>query len=388
MKSAIFIAIATTTLSVLTFAYTAQPHLWVGVVWLIGLLAAAWLTRRTYRRIVLINLAAVIVALVAYDVYWDMRNNRSLRATIASAHDNGPFKGTALDDVFGYRRLPNFTRNEDRTIRGEKIFDVTYTTNEHGLRISPPDVGGGDIDCILFFGGSVTFGLGLEDHETVPFQVGLKLGGRVRVHNFAIGGYGAHQMLAALESTFLGEVVDCRPIAIIANVGRDHARRVGGRANWDRRGPRYKIDVAGNAVRAGNFNDPLESGFDRHEIFRRLEKSIAYRKLFRGLRGEREIDLLIAIVDTSRRLAEATYPDSTFHVIYESNVDDDRSQQLLRAFRERGVPVHTYADISPEDDLRGPRYRVHEKDGHPSAFANGVIAAYVIDRIIGTAMPK
>ena len=58
-----------------------------------------------------------------------------------------------------------------------------------------------------------------------------------------------------------------------------------------------------------------------------------------------DYDLLIAIVKSARRRAEAAFPGSTFHVIYESDVDDSRSEQILTALREDGIPVEAAADV-------------------------------------------
>ena len=55
---------------------------------------------------------------------------------------------------------------------------------------------------INFFGGSQTFGEGLNDDETIPALVQKKT--RVhRVYNYAYRGYGPHQMLRMIETNAL-----------------------------------------------------------------------------------------------------------------------------------------------------------------------------------------
>ena len=65
------------------------------------------------------------------------------------------------------------------------LHNVTYTTESNGLRVAPPwrknDLAG----TVLFFGCSFTFGEGLNDSETLPYQVGIQSGGRYRTLNFA-----------------------------------------------------------------------------------------------------------------------------------------------------------------------------------------------------------
>ncbi len=54
-------------------------------------------------------------------------------------------------------------------------------------------------------------GAGLEDDETLSYQVGVQSGGRYRTFNFAANGYGPAQMLAAIETGMVGRIVDTTP---------------------------------------------------------------------------------------------------------------------------------------------------------------------------------
>jgi hypothetical protein len=56
------------------------------------------------------------------------------------------------------------------------------------------------------FGCSFTFREGVEDREAMPYLVGEL--SKYIVYNFGFHGYGAHQMLSALEYGIVDRIVD------------------------------------------------------------------------------------------------------------------------------------------------------------------------------------
>src|SRR5437879_10062020 len=51
---------------------------------------------------------------------------------------------------------------------------------------------------LLFFGCSMTFGLGVNDNETMPFYM-AQYASHYRPYNYGVSGYGPHYMLAQLQ---------------------------------------------------------------------------------------------------------------------------------------------------------------------------------------------
>lgn len=82
--------------------------------------------------------------------------------------------------------------------RGETRFDVRYTMDDNGHRITPPANDKPDADLLLF-GCSFTFGYALENEETWAWRLSELLGPRWLVTNYAYSGFGAQQMLTMLE---------------------------------------------------------------------------------------------------------------------------------------------------------------------------------------------
>ncbi len=93
---------------------------------------------------------------------------------------------------------------------------------------SPPPSNKENGKCVLFFGGSFTFGEGLNDNETMPYSVGIKMKGKYQVYNFGFHGYGPHQMLSAIEHNMVNDIISCKQKYVIYQALVTHADRSGG----------------------------------------------------------------------------------------------------------------------------------------------------------------
>jgi len=78
------------------------------------------------------------------------------------------------------------------------IFDTTYNFDSLYRRKVPGNPAENTDKFVIFFGGSQTFGEGLNDWSTIPAVV-QKNAPSHRVYNYAYKGYGPHQMLKKLE---------------------------------------------------------------------------------------------------------------------------------------------------------------------------------------------
>jgi len=166
--------------------------LWISIIWLVFFAVGAIKPGKKWRRLACINLAALAFVIAALELSFSfdpvVRSEGSRLAGYSTPHE-----------VLGYGAPKSYETTYRRYSDDTLVYDVTYSTDEHGLRV-PPRIGDpNEAHCVLFFGGSFTFGEGLENEEAMPYRVGLLGQGRLRVYNFAYHGYGPHQMLAALE---------------------------------------------------------------------------------------------------------------------------------------------------------------------------------------------
>lgn len=265
------------------------------------------------------------------------------------------------------------------------MFDVVYTIDANGFRVSAPDSGSDASYCILFFGGSYTFGAGVNDDEAMPYVLGAKSGGRFRTYNLGYSGYGPHQMLAALEHGIVEDILTCQPKYAVYQAITDHALRVANKVPWDRYGPRYIVGTHSRAVYGGSFNDH-RIVLSRKKVWAQLEKSFIVRRLLQLLRSMKitaeDINLLVAIVDRSRELFENRFPGTEFHVIFWDKQGDRHAEDIVVKLKEKQIMVHPVSDILPDYHSDPSKYVLSEHDSHPNPSAHAAVADYISSEIV------
>lgn len=342
---------------------------------------AAWSASGAGVKILLANLAAVLVALAAFEGYLGYQSalgdGTEMEGTITEGF-------THPDDALGY--APDAGRHVTARKRyGDSVlYDVVYTIGPDGLRVTPPTSGSPETSCIVFFGDSVTFGEGVRDDETYPALVAHKVAGAYPVRNFAFSGYGPHQMLAALQSGHVERTAACRPVQFFYLGILEHIARVAGLANWDRHGPRFRLDANGVLRRDGNFDG--ESSLDPRSrlvawLDSPLTRSLAWQRFFGRSRNPTgaDLDLYVAIVLESARLTRQRFPGSTFRMLLWDGRDDPRIHVIEKRVTGAGIPVHRLTAIIPDFEAQSARYLLSRHDGHPNPRMHQRIADYVAD---------
>lgn len=366
--------------SALALKVTAVPYLWI-----FSAAAGAsgvWIAtaRSDVSKLVGVNLAAVFVALAGMEAHF---------AGIFATEPGAPVEYDAeyfrRHDVLGSAPRKGVAVTATKSTSAGTSYRVTYTIDSLGLRTPPPNERS-DAPCVLFFGGSFTFGEGVEDDEAMPWVVGVLSG--YRPYNFGFHGYGPHQMLAALEEGLVGETVaDCRVRAVIYQAIADHAARAAGTRSWDPHGPHYRLLPGGDVTRDGHFDDPdpPPNGFLpflEWKLGNQLGKSrILARILPPTIRLEEHLPLFVGIVDTSRRRVKAAWPAASFHVLlWDGTFSDQQLETVLGSLGREDVPVHLVGDILPPLP-EGESYGIGN-DGHPNRRAHRALAEYVVARIL------
>ena len=238
--------------SAASVAWLPLPFVWVFLSWAAAAGIAASATPRAGWRALWFNVAAVAVAFAGFEAWLWIQDARADGTRTEGTITSGYFQS---DNLLGYVPAKGVTVTARKYHGSVRLYDAVYTIGADGLRI-PPISGVEPRGCVLFFGDSVTFGEGVNDTETMPYQAGLKTGGRFRVHNFGFHGYGPHQMLAALEGGRVAGIIRCVPTHVIYQAIVPHVQRVSGLTTWDRHGPRYMPSADGGVVLAGHFDDP------------------------------------------------------------------------------------------------------------------------------------
>lgn len=302
-------------------------------------------------------------------------------------------------EILGYAPRISTNVSARKYYRDELIYDVTYSIDSSGLRVgSPISSNNTDTRSVLFFGGSFTFGEGVDDEETMPYQVGIITGGKYACYNFGFHGYGPHQMLAALENDSVENITNHCPKYAIYQGMTPHVARSAGLTSWDNQGPRYILNDGEELIFAGKMSDihkegtwrtnPLVSKWYWVALAQLRKSSILKRAFFEKWSiSDKDIDLYVALVDRARALFESRYPDGEFHVIFwdvklgkgQSKYDD----KVLKRLYSKAIRVHLISKALPGYDNNVLQYVISVHDHHPNALTHSLIAKYVVENILG-----
>ena len=294
-----------------------------------------------------------------------------------------------IRDYLGYAPVPNNRVIGRRYEDGKLLYEVVYTIDADGLRKAPDYLGDDNAECILFFGGSFTFGEGLEDEQTIPYLVGVGTGNRYRVYNFGFAGYGTHHMLAALEHGVVDSIIECRPKYVFYQAIRAHQKRVAGIRPLPQNlhNPRYLLRGDGTPFFDGHLdelsNAPEDAIIRRGWAYDYLARSFLLKELHRAtvIYAEQR-NLLVAITDASRHIIESRWPGSEFLIILWNDRRDPKSKQLEWALERKRFRMHMVGDILPGYLDNKGTYRISKLDHHPNAMAIEMIADYIVGEVI------
>lgn len=367
--------------------HVSVPFAWIALVVTVYCAWGFCRTPATLGKIVWLNVGAVVLVCGMLEVVlWRM-------APPGTEFEPGylPSDGFVRHAEYGYGPAVS-SRTHVRKVSGKQtLYDVVYTIDDQGRRVSPPELGGAARrGCVVFFGCSNTYGEGVEDDETMPWRVGVVTGGRYATRNFGFSGWGPHQMLAMLQNGDAERRAECDVTHVVYFALYWHALRVAGRAPWDQRGPRYVLGPDGGAVRAGQFSDAHGAWLTR-PLLDRLHGSFFYRKFLGGRLDPFErpttppdLDLMAAIVARARDEAAVRFPRASFDVLFwDMALAPNMVADVTTRLERRGLTVHPLSRAIPdyhgETDIR---YTLSEVDRHPTPVAYALIAEYVATEIL------
>ena len=371
-------------LLLLSLKYFSAPWIWIFGLVSILIIISAFRAKKQRVKVVLFNLLALPIALLLTETYFLYVSFKEGITRTGTSITEGYSEG---NDILGYSPLPGIQRTL-KVMRGDDIvFDVTYTIDDNGLR-NTPSSNNQSSRCLLFFGGSFTFGAGLEDNETLPYFMGEELNGNYKIFNFGFHGYGPHQMLAAIENGLVDDITTgCQQFDAIYSCIPGHVARTAGYSRWDQHGPKYVKDND-KLVYKGPF-DAGEAGL-LHYFAKKIEfqliKSLLFKKLFHERKHETnddQKDTFIAIVERSQYLLREINNESRFIIVFwdanNSSPSNDKNDCniIMKKFSEKDFEYYLVTDILDVDKNSRQRYWISPYDKHPNAEANRRLAKYL-----------
>lgn len=369
--------------SLISLRYFPLPYIWISLILFTVSAYVAVTQKRPLVKLLSFNLGVFILIFGSLEAYLWTSQALSDKERFEGDYNDYTKGYVVSDEVLGYAPGKGKAFTSIKFLGEKEIYNVTYTIDKNGLRVAPPYNNKGNSECVLFFGGSFTYGEGLNDNETLPYVVGIKTRGKYKIYNFSFHGYGPHQMLAAIEHDLVDTIVECKPRYAIYQAIVSHVDRSSGLSFWDRHGPRYILQSDGSVKYKGHFDDDEIHDGIRNDIKKQMGKSLFYEKYIDKEPVSRaDIDLFVGIIDKSRHLLEERYPGLEFHMILWGGHETNR-EPIIRLLNERDIPLHLIEKILPDYSDHKLMYAiVPNYDNHPNALANELIADYIINHIL------
>jgi len=358
--------------SSVAFFYFPSPLVWISLVWSAVFIYATIRDPRTNIKPIWFNIGFAILVIGGIETYLWLapKQNKLTQNDYRSGY-------VISDEIRGYAAVKGSAVLSEKFYEAEPLYRVTYTINSQGLRITPSVNKNPTGECVLFFGGSFTFGEGVNDEESMPYLVGAR--SEYETHNFAFHGYGPHQMLSILEHGLVEDIIECQPKFGIYQTLVYHVERSAGYSSWDNHGPWYTLLPNGQIKYMGHFDDQISKKVTSH-----FRKSHIYNKLFANKVTVREIDieLFLGIVATSKKTFEENYPGATFQVIFWDT--GQNHEKIVAGLRKRDIQVHLVSDIFSVSPGHIAEYQLNPQKGehHPNPLAHRLIAEYILANII------
>ncbi len=265
---------------------------------------------------------------------------------------------------------------------GIPIYRADYTIDSNLLRKTHSIETG---PTIVFFGDSFTFGLGLNDAETLPQVFADLLARKQRVLNLGFSGYGPQQFLAELQTSRFDGVIGAQPrLFIFLTAAALHVERTACKPFWARRGPRYALENGHVA-----FKGACDEGLSQR-LREWLENMASYHLFIEPYLQKvthEDVELYIKILLAAVNLAKEKYGVATLipymQIPYLKGTGTS-DEEIVQRLRDGGAMV---VDVSLAKEEAAGANLSFKGDGHPTLLANrlraSIIKDYIENRMLG-----
>lgn len=283
---------------------------------------------------------------------------------------------------FGYVAAADTEHRAVKGIAGGEIcYDVVYSTDRFGRRStreSPPE----KASHLLLFGGSVTFGEGLNEEDLLQTHLSEQFASR-SVYNYALPGYGPSHALARMRSGALSPEIPSKQGSALYLLIPAHVDRVIGttRTPWVYDSPHFVRNEAGGVSRMGTFRSARPWRTALYERFLAVRQASALLARLNAHLPPRisddAMDLVVKVLGELRAEYRKQFRGELWVVLHPLwNPEHLHGQRVLEGLRlrldEDGIPRLDYADYQelPED-------RIGDCDPHPSGILNARLAGWI-----------
>lgn len=286
------------------------------------------------------------------------------------------------DRNFGYVLKKDTSTHAVKSYKdGTPIYDVVYTTDQYRRRTVQQAYLPTNKHLILF-GCSFAFGEGLNDQETLQYQLQQHLSG-YNIYNYAVHGYGPQQMLALLESAKLPQEVESKVgDAVYVLVLPTGIQRLMGslETDWVYDFPYYFLDKNQQVVRKGNFLSERTLQTYIYQTANTIRKKSPFLQLLNVSLPISHDDILLMYktITKSQLLYEQQFHGRFIVLIHPFSVQTKESMELIQLLEANNIEVIQY---KMHDALS--TYKI-SGDGHANKKMNQELASYMASVVFGS----
>ncbi len=325
------------------------------------------------------------------------------RATKEEINNSKSYTKTLYKNL-GSGPMPNSIINSKKIKNGEVVYDVNYTIDKDGHRITSNFTNNKNSKkSVLFFGCSFTYGEGVFDIQSLPYVFHENMKNEYDVYNFGFSGYGAHQMLVILENDLEKQSINNhKPIKhVFYQAILDHIRRA--KLSKDLG---YELSDDGNLYFAKAVDvlevkkEPNKSLLDKYILnVKNNSRSFILNRVLSKFPSEenqindekitdRDRDLFLKIVEKSRNIVYKKYK-SDFTVILWDLIKNNNElvaedsynlSYITKGLDRMNIKYILISDILLDHKNDSEKYTI-KGDGHPSALSHKEIAKYISNAI-------
>ncbi len=279
-----------------------------------------------------------------FTAFTDLNSDKYL--TLSMQKDSGkgiyyfvhPSESIPDPDFGSENRKSVQTRQAARTA-DRIVFDAIYSFDEFGRRMAKIPAGEKRKKFVALYGCSYTLGHGVNDDETLNFQLGQNQSDYYP-YNYAVGGSGPNMLLAKLAGQpFFSQIPQKNGVLIYIFMNGSLGHAIGYLPSlvWSRSAPYYKNTADGQLERSGSFltGRPFLSHFllGLHEVYRLLGmESTEFPQI-----GEQEISYFCDLISQIQTEFSSQYPQGKF--IFYAHPFSSPPEVLTRCLREKKLSM-------------------------------------------------
>jgi hypothetical protein len=319
----------------------------------------------------LLVLASLVFGLLLIEAAADMLKPGQVIVSTDGATVRRPVVG------WGPQRAGRFHSEKTDPKTGALVYSADYTIDSNLMRLT---LSAETKPTIAFFGDSITFGVGLNDADTLPQRFANSLDAKERVINLAFTGYGPQHFLREMETGLFDAAIGPQPRLFVFLTVPWHAERTSCKASWVVDAPRYVLEDGRVAFKGACFEGAAL------QLQQFVWNSAAYRMIFdpnRQKPSHDDVELYIRILLAAVDLAKAKYGVPTI-VPFLRSTDEYlhgtgfTNESIIERLSRGGAHV---IDVSlVKEEAEGTKISI-PGDGHPTALANQFRADMLKDYI-------